>query len=190
METTNLEERIWRKTTNKNIQSLGSTPSFAPTSLATFSIYYGTRRPGYLVTEQQTFFTGVCVCSVAQLCPALCDPMDCSPPGSSVHGILQARIQEWAAMPSSRGSSQPRKRTSVPFASPALAVQFSSVTQSCPTLATPWTAACQASLSITSSRSLLKLMCIESVMPSSHLILCCPLLLLPPIAPSIRVFFQ
>ena len=123
METTNLEERIWRKTTNKNIQSLGSTPSFAPTSLATFSIYYGTRRPGYLVTEQQTFFTGVCVCSVAQLCPALCDPMDCSPPGSSVHGILQARIQEWAAMPSSRGSSQPRKRTSVPFASPTLAGQ-------------------------------------------------------------------
>ena len=45
--------------------------------------------------------------------------------------------------------------------------------------ATPWTAACQASLSITSSRSLLKLTSIESVMPSSHLILCCPLLLLP-----------
>ena len=54
--------------------------------------------------------------------------------------------------------------------------------------ATPWTAACQASLSITNSRSLLKLMSIESVMPSSHLILCCPLLLLPPIPPSIRVF--
>ena len=54
--------------------------------------------------------------------------------------------------------------------------------------ATPWTAACQASLSITNSRSSLKLMSIESVMPSSHLILCCPLLLLPPIPPSIRVF--
>ena len=53
---------------------------------------------------------------------------------------------------------------------------------------TPWTAACQASLSITNSRSLLKLMSIESVMPSSHLILCRPLLLLPPIPPSIRVF--
>ena len=53
---------------------------------------------------------------------------------------------------------------------------------------TPWTAACQASLSITNSRSLLKLMSIESVMPSSHLILCCPLLLLPPIPPNIRVF--
>ena len=54
--------------------------------------------------------------------------------------------------------------------------------------ATPWTAACQASLSITNSWSLLKLMPIESVMPSSHLIPCCPLLLLPPIPPSIKVF--
>ena len=54
--------------------------------------------------------------------------------------------------------------------------------------ATPWTAARQASLSITKSRSLLKLLSIESVMPSNHLILCRPLLLLPPIPPSIRVF--
>ena len=65
--------------------------------------------------------------------------------------------------------------------------QFSSVTQSCPTLCTPWTAACQASLSITDSQSLIKLMSIEVVMPSSHLILCRPLLL-PSIFPSIRVF--
>ena len=56
--------------------------------------------------------------------------------------------------------------------------------------ATPWTAACQASLSITSSWSLLKLVSIESVMSSNHLILCRPLLLLPSIFPSIRVFFQ
>ena len=54
--------------------------------------------------------------------------------------------------------------------------------------ATPWIAALQASLSITNSRSLPKLMLIESVMPSSHLILCHPLLLLPPIPPTIRVF--
>ena len=53
---------------------------------------------------------------------------------------------------------------------------------------TPWTAACQASLSITNSRSLHKLISIESVMPSNHLILCHPLLLLPSIFPSIRVF--
>ena len=56
------------------------------------------------------------------------------------------------------------------------------------TFATPWTAACQASLSITNSRSSLKLTSIESVMPSNHLILCHPLLLLPSIPPSIRVF--
>ena len=53
---------------------------------------------------------------------------------------------------------------------------------------TPWTAACQASLSITNSWSLLRLMSIESVMPSNHLILCHPLLFLPSIFPSIRVF--
>ena len=53
------------------------------------------------------------MCSVAQLCPALCDPMDCSPPGSSVEGILQARILERVSMPSPRGSSQPRDRTQV-----------------------------------------------------------------------------
>ena len=53
---------------------------------------------------------------------------------------------------------------------------------------TPWTTACQASLSITNSRNLLKLTSIESVMPSNHLILCCPLLLLPSILPSIRIF--
>ena len=67
-------------------------------------------------------------------------------------------------------------------------VQFSSVAQSCPTLCDPWITAHQASLSITSSRSSLRLMSIESEMPSSHLILCRPLLLQPPIPPSIRVF--
>ena len=52
-----------------------------------------------------------------QLCPTVCDPTDCSPPGSSVHGILQARILEWAAMPVSRGSSQLRDRTHVTYVS-------------------------------------------------------------------------
>ena len=66
-------------------------------------------------------------------------------------------------------------------------LQFSSVVQSCLTM-TPRTAARQASLSITNSWSLLKLMSIELVMPSNHLILCHPLLLLPSIFPSIRVF--
>ena len=69
-------------------------------------------------------------------------------------------------------------------------VQFSSVQLlGCiQVFATPWIAACQASLSITNSWNSPKLMSIESVMPSSHLILCCPLLLLPSIIPSIRVF--
>ena len=53
------------------------------------------------------------LCLVAQLCPTLHDPMGCSPPGSSVHGILQVRILEWVAMTSSRGSSQPRDWTPV-----------------------------------------------------------------------------
>ena len=51
--------------------------------------------------------------SVTQSCPTLCDSIDCSPTGSSVRGILQARIQEWVAIPFSRGSSQPRDRTQV-----------------------------------------------------------------------------
>ena len=74
----------------------------------------------------------------------------------------------------------------------SVGIQFSSV-QSLSHLwlfATPWIAAYHASLSITNSRSPLKLMSIESVMPSSHLILCRPLLLLPPIPPSIRVFYN
>ena len=71
---------------------------------------------------------------------------------------------------------------------PLHTLQFSSVAQSCPTPATPWTAAHQASLSITHSQSLPKFMPIESVMPSSHVILCHLLLLLPSVFPSIRVF--
>ena len=67
-------------------------------------------------------------------------------------------------------------------------VQFNSAAQLCPTLCDPMDSALQASLSITNSQSLLKLMSIESVMPSNHLILCRPLLLPPSIFPSIRVF--
>ena len=67
-------------------------------------------------------------------------------------------------------------------------LQFSSVAQLCPTLCDLWTATHQASLSIINSQSLLKLKSIKLVMPSNHLILCHPLLLLPLIFPSIRVF--
>ena len=58
-------------------------------------------------------------CAPAQSCPTLCDPMECSPPGFSVLGISQARILEWGAISSSRGSSRPRDRTCV-SCSPAL----------------------------------------------------------------------
>ena len=86
--------------------------------------------------------------------------MVCSPSLSSVHGILQQ--EHWFS------SVQSFSRVQL--------------------FATPWTAAHQASLSITSSQSLLKLKSVESVMPSNHLILCHPLLLPPSIFPSIRVF--
>ena len=71
---------------------------------------------------------------------------------------------------------------------PVNSTQFNSVTQSWPTLRNPWTAARQASMFITNSWSLLKLMSTELVMPSNHFILCHPLLLPPSIFPSIRVF--
>ena len=59
----------------------------------------------YLISESES--------EVTQSCLTVCDPMDCSPPGSSDHGILPARILEWVAMSFSRGSSQPRDRTQV-----------------------------------------------------------------------------
>ena len=90
--------------------------------------------------------------------------------------------------PTPRNLSDPEIRTAS-LASPLLycSVQLLSCVR---LFATPWSqhAACQASLSITNSWSLLKLMSIESVMPSNHLILCCPLLLPPSIFPSIRIF--
>ena len=144
-------------------------------------------------------FVGCC-CLVTKSCLTLCDPIDCSPPGSTVHGIFQARILQWVAISFSRGSSRPRDPTYMSCigmwilyhwaTTETLICIFSSV-QSLSRVwlfATPWIAAHQASLSITNSRSSLRLTSIESVMPSSHLILCRPLLLLPPIPPSIRVF--
>ena len=54
-----------------------------------------------------------CSCLVTKSCPALCDPMDCSPPGSSVHEVSQTRILEWIAISFSKGSSQPRDQTHI-----------------------------------------------------------------------------
>ena len=65
------------------------------------------------VKRVQNFNTAMVKVLVSWLCLTLCKPMNCSPPGSSVQGILQAGILEWIAIPSSRGSSQPRGQTQV-----------------------------------------------------------------------------
>ena len=70
----------------------------------------------WIVTELCTYDASMLVKSL-QSCLTLCNPMDHSPPGSSVHGILPARILEWVAMPSSRGPSRPRDRTRVSYIS-------------------------------------------------------------------------
>ena len=112
--------------------------------------------------------------SVVQWCLTLCDP--CSPSGSSVHEIFQARILQWVAISYSRGSSEPRDRTQISCVScigrqilyhcttweAVNSVQAFSHVQ---LFATPWTVARQASMSITNSWSLLKLMSTKSVMP-------------------------
>ena len=100
-------------------------------------------------------FQGMCVHARSlQSCLTLCSPMDCSPPGSSLHGILQARVLEWVAMPPSRGSSQLkdstpisyvsyvslyRQESSLPLASPGkpLSGHEVKVAQSCPTHCDP-----------------------------------------------------
>ena len=133
------------------------------------------------------------LCLVTESCPTLCNPMDCTCQAPLSMGFLQERILEWVAMPS-RGSSQPRIKStspamqadSLPSEPPGnrLVVQLLSHVR---LFVTPWTAELQASLSFTISQSLLKLMSIESVMPSNHLTLC-PLLLPTSVFPSIRGF--
>ena len=122
----------------------------------------------------------MCVCvQLTQLCLTLCDSMCCSSPGSSVHGILQARIMESLAILFSRESFQPRDRTwflalqadSLPSEWPRKPIILSVQSLSHVWLfVIPWTAACQAFLCITNFRTLLKLMSIELVIPSNHLI--------------------
>ena len=101
-------------------------------------------------------------------------------------GILQARILEWVAMPSSHIYIYTLICCSVTWSCPTLCDSMD-LRLACPTLWDPQ-AACQASLSLTVSQSLPKLLSVESVMPSSYLVLCCSLRLLPSIFPNIRVF--
>ena len=82
----------------------------------TFSLWKGKSTMSWAVhaiPADCLFMASLVVVLFAQLCLTLCDPMDCNLPGSSVHGILQARILEWAAIPFSRGSSRPRDQTQV-----------------------------------------------------------------------------
>ena len=119
--------------------------------------------------------------------------LPCSPPGDLLDPGIEPTSLNFPALAGGfchLGITQVDSTTSTSWTTQALSVQFSSV-QSLSRVrlfVTPWIAACQASLSITNSRSLLKPMPIESVMPSSHLILCRPLRPLPPIPPSIKVF--
>ena len=88
-----------------------------PSSVLAWRIPW-TEEPGRLQSiesQSQTQLTmHACCCSVAKLCLTLCDPMDCSPPGSSVHGFLQARILKWIAISSYRGSFWPRVEPASP----------------------------------------------------------------------------
>ena len=130
-------------------------------------------------------------------------PMDYSLPGSSVHGF--SRQEHWGGFPSPPPGNLSDQQSNPHVMSPTLTgrffttranqeVQISYTYTTVQSLshvqlfATPWTTACQASLSITNSQSLVKLMSIKLVMPSNHLILCRSLLLPPSIFPSMRVF--
>ena len=141
-------------------------------------------------------------CPGAKSCLTLCGPMDCRTPGFPVLHHLPEFAQthvhcfrvfisehgddkmSQSSIPSHprimgrqcRGGNEMNHTTKVIFHCPFSSLQSLNHVR---LFATPWTATCQASLSITNSQSLLKLRSIESVMPSNHLILCCPLLLLP-----------
>ena len=158
----------------------------------------------WLVTTANAWL-GFWFCAMyAQPCPALFDPMDCSP--QAPLSMRFSRLEYWSGLPFPSPGDLPDPgmepaslalagrflTTELPGKPRVLVLQFSSVAQSCPTLCDSMdpqhAPACQASLYITNSRSLFKLMCIESMMPSNHLTLCRPLLLPPSIFPSIRVF--
>ena len=87
------------------LQSMGSQRVGHDGATLLHSLAFWAKRKFWVISERES--------EVAQSCPTLCNPMDCSPPGSSVHGILQARVLEWVAISFSRGSSRPRDRTQV-----------------------------------------------------------------------------
>ena len=128
---------------------------------------------------------------VAQSCLTLSDPKDHSLPGFSTHRIFQARVLEWDAIAFSVMWHDEFLKLELNFKSILINANKFSLVQllSCVRLfVTPWTSACQATLSITNSGSPHKPMSFVLVMPSNHLIFYHPLLLPPSIFPSIRVF--
>ena len=138
-------------------------------------------------------------CLVIQSCSTLCNPMDCSCQAPLSAGLFKQEYWNGLPFPPPRDLPDPGTEhvspessslasgflTTEPPGNFLIVVQSPSRVQ---LFVTPWTAAHQASLSFTISQSRLKLMSLESVMTSNHLILCCPLLLLPSIFPRIRIF--
>ena len=136
------------------------------------------------VAKPKCVYAAATAAKSLQSCLTLCDPIDGSPPSSPSLAFSRQEQCSRLPFPSPRHESEKWKWSR--------SVQFSSV-QSLSQVrlfVTPWIAACQASLSITNSRSLLKLMSTKWVMPSSHLILCRPLLLLPPNPSQHQGLFQ
>ena len=102
-----VKQRVTDYRTGKNLESLIILSIFLPINLCLHPIKMC---PSFLIfsVELQVRWFKYSESEVAQLCPTLCDPMDCSPPGSSVHGIFQARKLEWVAISFSRRSSRSR----------------------------------------------------------------------------------
>ena len=87
-------------------------PSTSDQSLSRRELYHLVEY-GWFANTKASLSCNDVLCVFSQLCLTVCDHMDCGPPGSSVHGIIQARILEWVAISSSRGSSQPRNWTHI-----------------------------------------------------------------------------
>ena len=100
-----------REAKNTGVGSLSLLQHIFPTQESNWGLLHSIRILYQLSFQGSQKHQWVVLVLVAQSCPLLCDPMDCSPPGSCVHGILQARMLEWVAIPSSRGSSWPRDQT-------------------------------------------------------------------------------
>ena len=99
------KEFIFHKASQKGYLTLIQSTWFITKYIKWYKVYY--------ILKCERASTETKVSEVTQLCPTLCDPIDCSLPGSSIHGIFQARVPEWVAISFSRGSSQPRDRTQV-----------------------------------------------------------------------------